>query len=736
MLLLANAEIGSIRPFDIGFFLGLIYAGENLPILSSLFVIALFIASPTLETLLFSGILIGLTISVYYIYHVLNRRVNLLEINLIALISRLPIIVIGFLQDSSLADLLINALIAQVFVLVCLISLYSIVKRGIRIRIMQDEWVCMGILLAVIALALYTLDIMNFMPYYLVCAFAIVACVRLGSYKAVVLAAILGLGGAIASNDITVLASIVGCTLIALAFSKLGVVFVGFSYALGDIGIGYYFSTFGGYDILHLIAVLIGIFIAMIIPNKYYIRTKNIFATTNKGLAAKALVNINRFEMGEEIRAVSRAFNDIRISLLSEKVEADAITQVDNYVDFIKDKHCASCPHNSACYTVTKDYATHLIKEMVDSAVRRNKATILDSPPLLTSKCVKLQDVVSDLDNKLKQETKRKAGGNEIDKAKKLLATQSGGISKLLDKMSNKISKSITTDERLYSRLLEELSYHNITCHEIILWNELEKGITLVVRKKDAYKKIILESLYKTTGTRWTRSEIVCEYPEALIAMTYHKIWKYDILLAETMATKAGSIISGDTRSITRVGKDNIMIALCDGMGTGVDAEKESSNALEMIENLYKAGLDNELILELTNSLLVTRNDESFTALDMAVIDLNSGIADFIKLGGVSGYISTPDTGIVQIKGGALPIGILEDVTPNITTRQLTTKDICLIVSDGIPDTIGTEKIMNILASNSNYNPQLIVDQIAHSCVEKGIADDITAIAFRIYRKL
>jgi hypothetical protein len=64
-------------------------------------------------------------------------------------------------------------------------------------------------------------------------------------------------------------------------------------------------------------------------------------------------------------------------------------------------------------------------------------------------------------------------------------------------------------------------------------------------------------------------------------------------------------------------------------MGAGVNAHKMSAMTLGLIENFYKAGFDNEIILESVNKLLAVNNQENYSTLDVCLLDLNNQIADF-----------------------------------------------------------------------------------------------------------
>ena len=74
-------------------------------------------------------------------------------------------------------------------------------------------------------------------------------------------------------------------------------------------------------------------------------------------------------------------------------------------------------------------------------------------------------------------------------------------------------------------------------------------------------------------------------------------------------------------------------------MGSGGRASEESCAAIELLEDFMETGFDKDIAIKMINSVLVLKsNEESFSTLDMAIIDLYSGIAEFIKIGAVSSF--------------------------------------------------------------------------------------------------
>ena len=87
--------------------------------------------------------------------------------------------------------------------------------------------------------------------------------------------------------------------------------------------------------------------------------------------------------------------------------------------------------------------------------------------------------------------------------------------------------------------------------------------------------------------------------------------------------------------------RDGLYILLCDGMGSGVAASRESKLAIRLLERFLKAGVDPESALKTLNSALALRNEEEggFTTVDLLRLDLFTGEGALYKFGAAPTYI-------------------------------------------------------------------------------------------------
>ena len=192
--------------------------------------------------------------------------------------------------------------------------------------------------------------------------------------------------------------------------------------------------------------------------------------------------------------------------------------------------------------------------------------------------------------------------------------------------------------------------------------------------------------------------------------------------------------MSGDAKTVLCPSRRRRLFALSDGMGSGERAAKASRDAISMVENFYRAGFDNAVILNLVNKLLCLTSDENFSSIDIAVIDTASGGLDIIKMGAVPTFIM--HKGSVEIVScAAPPAGIIERASPVTVRRQLYDGDMVFIMSDGVYDALDEQGVISSIQEAATSNPQILADRLLEKALSVGAKDDCTVLVLRLYTR-
>lgn len=214
------------------------------------------------------------------------------------------------------------------------------------------------------------------------------------------------------------------------------------------------------------------------------------------------------------------------------------------------------------------------------------------------------------------------------------------------------------------------------------------------------------------------------------------------MLYGTAAETKSGEDISGDNFTFTELGTGEMLLGIVDGMGSGTAAGEDSELVIELLEELMRAGVEEEAALTLVNSVLLTREGEqSLTAIDMAVGDLYTGRFNFVKLGAAATFIKR-NRWVEVLQSTNYPVGILKKVDYENTVKKLYDGDYVIMVSDGVLDAVsGSDKeglLSEWISEYDKKNPKefarYILDRAAG--MNGGSAkDDMTVLVAGIWAK-
>ena len=197
---------------------------------------------------------------------------------------------------------------------------------------------------------------------------------------------------------------------------------------------------------------------------------------------------------------------------------------------------------------------------------------------------------------------------------------------------------------------------------------------------------------------------------------------------------KAGETVCGDSCCIFTSG-DRQVICIADGMGSGPSAAKESLRSSRLIENLMCKGVAKEDAIRVINETLIKSDFESVLAIDLSVLDLKTGVCEFVKAGAAPTYVIRNGS-LYELGSKSVPVGILDEVELEYERSRLVSGDVLLMVSDGMISD-GAEWLALLIQGMSELelrSPLLLTSSImtAAKHLKKNIMDDITVIAAKI----
>lgn len=216
----------------------------------------------------------------------------------------------------------------------------------------------------------------------------------------------------------------------------------------------------------------------------------------------------------------------------------------------------------------------------------------------------------------------------------------------------------------------------------------------------------------------------------------------YHLLTGSAKAMKEGEKVSGDNYSFYEADAGRIVMILSDGMGCGERACRDSGRVIEMMERLLEAGFGKRAAVQMINGVLAAAGQEqNLSTLDLCDIDLYTGACEFVKVGAACTYIKRGRL-VDRLSAQNLPLGVFQQMEPEVIGRTLQSGDYVIMLSDGVLDAlsqgIGEEVLPEIIGRMEYANPNEIANQILTYCIKQSrgqIRDDMTVLVTGIWNR-
>ena len=304
-------------------------------------------------------------------------------------------------------------------------------------------------------------------------------------------------------------------------------------------------------------------------------------------------------------------------------------------------------------------------------------------------------------------------------------------------------------DNKFFGKLYRRLRGRNVTLlemqireggsgsDEVELTVKCDKGKAVTIKEISTVLSDVMEQSMEPDKND---SLVIGENYKTLF---FRKVENFQLVYGVAKSVKNGGKVSGDNQSVVDIGGGKWLLTLADGMGSGEKASKESEHITEQLGNMLRSGFSKESAVRLINSISsMNWRKECTTSVDMGVVDMYSGVCNFLKMGGASTFIKR-NNWVDIMKSTSLPVGIMDKVDIDSATKKLYAGDKIVLVSDGVIEGIESEdaelEISKILLENSDDTPRELADKILGRAMEDSYYvpdDDMTVLVATIAKNL
>lgn len=468
-------------------------------------------------------------------------------------------------------------------------------------------------------------------------------------------------------------------------------------------------------------------------PKKAYARIASALCAFNENDVLCELINDERRVLAAKLYSLSNAFYGLEdCAFRLERYSISGENANERLADAVIEAACSECPKRADCLRYDRPIKPDLLK-MLALGGEKGRISLIDVPKGFSEYCRAVNTVLYEANKALEQVGRLREKARGAEDMRSLVRAQAGGAAGVLKSLSYELSERVSFKTEHEKTLFDALCSEGLVASAVAGVGDDELHIVFTDKNADVKKaeRVIARAEGKPLRLA-ARTDI-----GRGIACVYKLSPRFDAAFGVVGRKKDGSIKSGDTHSLTKIGEGRFLVALCDGMGSGEIAADGSTLAIELVEALFCAGLNAEAVAGISNDMLSLCSRDNFSTLDVAIIDLYAGICDLLKVGAAFGLVVTSD-GVKVIENNALPLGITDELSPASCSISLRGGETIVLMSDGVTDAFfSSAGMVDFLEREKCPNPQSLAEKIIARAIESsgGIAaDDMTCVAVKIYK--
>jgi stage II sporulation protein E len=428
------------------------------------------------------------------------------------------------------------------------------------------------------------------------------------------------------------------------------------------------------------------------------------------------------------LKEVSAVFSQTGEMFSREAEEKIKEADISGVLSIVAESTCKDCVFRKSCWD--KDFLnTYNVFDRLFLTYEKNGYIDKDNvDAAFVKRCFNINGVLSSAESIFSAYLLNLKWARKIEESRLITGKQLKGVAKVVSDIGREMDTGFQFLESVEQGIAVSLDALGVHTREVCA-EKTAVGMAVELRVKNCAGGYgcgtgVEKVVSSMCGVRMAKvSEAGCGSGKSCL-LRFEQAKKFGAITGAAATAKGD--VSGDSFSFQALKDGRYLLMLCDGMGSGENAKRESAAAVSLIENFYQAGFDENIIFDTINRLLILKgNEEVFTTVDICMIDLKTGVADFTKIGAESSYLLIEGEA-VPIAPGSLPMGILEEAAPKSTQRELLPGDMIVMMSDGVADRIrGPE---GWFADIPRVDPQETADAILEKAGGGEPDDDMTVL--------
>lgn len=686
-----------------------------------------------------------------------KKETNTWKVSLLASLCVFTVgMVFQYIKGNYLFDfflLLFESIVTYILFFIFNTAIPLLFGRTKRQMISNEELICGAIFISLILLGIDTFSIAGFsIKNILGITFVLIFARYLGSGAGSTMGIIVGLVSSLSSFVSPAIIGVYAFSgLLSGIFKDLGKLPVALGFILGNAALTFYMN--GSTEVfIPIEEILVATILLLIMPSKIEKRIASFSGVETYRLEREKLygdrvreVTIDRLKDYSKVFAqMGKSFEQVAISnaLLSKN-------DLDEVFDRVTQDVCSKCSFYSKCWEKEFYASYQKIFHLLNKIEKDNGIDQKELAKELSRECIHSDNMLHTLTYLYENYQLDQYWKKQVVECKNLVSQQLEGVSDVIYDLGKDMRRDIVFKREEEEEVLIAFDKKNIPIKDAMVMEDAQGKYEVTIYgdpcggEKYCYTDM-KDIISKALGRNMTIEQHICmgNGLDHKCKVSFQETICYNVTTGVVRAAKNPDEICGDSYTSIPLKDGKYMLALSDGMGSGKRAAKESRTTIDLLENFFEAGFNREIALRTINSILMLRSsDEMFSTIDLSIIDQHTGKTEFIKIGAVSTFIKRRNE-IKMIASNSLPVGILEEVSLDVSKQQLEDGDFIIMLSDGLLDANPfvedkEQWLMEQLEDIPSKNPQKLAEVLLERVKKEskyGLTDDTTILVTKIWK--
>lgn len=451
----------------------------------------------------------------------------------------------------------------------------------------------------------------------------------------------------------------------------------------------------------------------------------------------------------EHMEQYARSFQKLAHTFYEMPSHQEQMTQgeVRGIFSRVKRIVCCSCPMEQMCWEERLNQTCQRSFELLKIIEEGNPDRILRAKGEWLGECTQAVSFIDEMQKEFFLAREELLYRNQLIENRLAVAEQLNEVAHLIHQLAGEVTDLCDVPLEMEEKIKKHMQKQRIVVKQVWMLSKPDEKwrIFMTMRTRGGQcitMKEVAKHLSLVCGCHMVPSkESRTVLNSQMKTILFTEDVNYKVLYGVAKVTRELETVSGDNFSCTST-DDQFVMCLSDGMGSGVEACRESEIVVELLEQFITSGFSRETAARMVNTALVLqRKDGMFSSVDLCALDLYTGICEFLKAGAATTFIRRSNW-VETITSSSMAAGLVQQLDFEKTSKKLYDGDYLVMVTDGVLDALPPEKqeetMKEILLQTREDMPKEMGRNILErvlSYTNYRIQDDMTILVAGMWKK-